>query len=177
VKATLSLIGTDVTDPSTNRAAGAAAAPVPLLTDRFTPVNEPYISVINAATEASVCTDVTSWSLSFTNGITGQKQHGKIGPKRLVVGKVHAELTLEIVVTQDDAIKACSANTTLSFGAGLRNTNGGVFFDVPSLKFTGAVPKFPANGVVTISPKGGPFIDAVGRYTLGVSVFSYLPPP
>jgi hypothetical protein len=175
VKATLSLIGTDVTDPSVNRAGGAAAAPVPLLTDRFTPVNEPYLSVTNAATEASVCTDVTSWSLTFANGITGQKQHGKIGPKRLVVGKVHAELTLEIVVTQDDAIKACSANTTLSFGAGLRNTNGGVFFDVPSLKLTGAVPKFPANGVVTLSPKGGPFIDAVGRYTFGMSVFSYLP--
>jgi hypothetical protein len=116
-----------------------------------------------------------SWKLTFSNNITGQKQHGKLGPRRLVVGKVSCSLDMEVVVTQDDAIRACSNNTTLMFGALLRNSNGGVFVNLPAMKFTGAVPKFPANGVVTISPKGGAFIDPLGRYTLGLSVFAYLP--
>ncbi len=177
VKATLGFVGTDVTDPSVARVAGAAAAPVPVAVDRFnTSTKEPYLQVLDAATEASVVSDVTSWKLTFSNNITGQKQHGKLGPKRLVVGKVSCSLDMEVVVTQDDAIRACSNNTTLMFGALLRNSNGGVFVNLPALKFTGAVPKFPANGVVTISPKGGAFIDPLGRYTLGLSVFAYLPP-
>src|SRR5262249_46263797 len=60
VKTSLSFVGTNVTDPSVNRVAGPAAAMLPLLVDRFTSTNEPYIQVVNAATEAKVCTDVTS---------------------------------------------------------------------------------------------------------------------
>lgn len=176
VKTTISFIGTNVTDPSTSRATGASTAPVSVAIDRFnTSTTEPYIKFANAATEASVSTDIASWKLSMDNGITGQKQHGTLGPKRLIVGKLNVTMDLEVVVTQDDAIKACTANTTLTFGAGLRSTTGGVFVDVPSLKFTGAVPKFPANGAVMISPKAGAFVDATGRYTVGFSYFSYLP--
>jgi len=176
VKTSLRLIGTFVTDPSTTRAAGASTAPVPLAVDRFnTTTKQPYTKILNAATEAEVATDITSWALHFDNGISGQKQHGTFGNKRMIVGKVAATLDMDLVVTQDDAIKACTANTTLCFGTLLRNANGGVFVNLPALKFTGAVPKFPANGSVTISPKGGAFIEAVGRYTLGLSVFAYLP--
>lgn len=178
VKCELAFLGTDVTDPSTTRVTGPSTAPVPLEVDRFNTASstgEPYVQIINAATEASVASDIMSWTLNYSNGVTGQKQQGKIGPKRIIVGKVDCSIDMELVVTQDDAIKACTANTTLSFGSLLRNTNGGVFVNVPSLKFTGAVPKFPANGVVTISPKAGAFVDANLRYTLGLSEFDYLP--
>lgn len=178
VKCELSFVGTDVTDPTTSRVTGPSTAPFPLAVDRFTTASttgEPYIQVLNAATEASVCSDVMSWTLNYSNGTNGQKQQGKIGPSRLVVGKVDCSLDMELVVTQDDAIKACTANTTLVFGALLRNVNGGVFVKVPSMAFTGAVPKFPANGVVTISPKGGAFVEATLRDTLRMSYFAYLP--
>lgn len=178
VKCELSFVGTDVTDPTTTRVTGPSTAPVPLAVDRFTTASttgEPYIQVLDASTETSVCSDVMSWSLSYSNGTTGQKQQGKIGPSRLIVGKVDCSLDMEIVVVSDSAIKACTANTTLVFGALLRNTNGGVFVKVPAMAFTGAVPKFPANGVVTISPKGGAFVDPVDRDTLRMSYFAYLP--
>jgi len=176
VKCELDFIGTDVTDPTTSRFTGPSSAPVPLAIDRFTTANqEPYIQVLNAATEASMCSDVMSWTLNYSNGVTAQKQQGKLGPKRMVVGKVDCSLDMELVVTQDDSIKACTANTTLVFGALLRNTNGGLFVKVPAMNFTGAVPKFPANGVVTISPKGGAFIDPLLRDTLRMSYFAYLP--
>lgn len=176
VKTTLNFLGTDVTDPATSRTAGPSAAPVPLATARFnSATKEPYVQFLVAATEVSVASDIKSWKLSFSNGVTGQEQHGKVGPKRIIVGKVNCSLAVDLVVTQDDAIKACTANTTLSFGALLRNANGGVFIDIPAGKFTAAVPKFPANNVVEISPKLGAFIDPVLRYTLGMTVFAYLP--
>lgn len=177
VKATLNFLGTDVTDPTASRTTGPSLAPVPLATERFnSATKEPYVQFLIAATEVSVASDIQGWKLSFSNGVTGQEQHGKVGPKRIIVGKVACSLTTDLVVTQDDAIKACTANTTLSFGSLLRNGNGGVFVDLPAGKFTGAVPRFPANNVVTISPKLGAFVDPTLRYTLGLTVFAYLPP-
>jgi hypothetical protein len=176
IKTTLNFLGTDVTDPATARATGPSLAPVPLATERFnSATKEPYVQFLIAATEVSVASDITSWKLSFSNGVTGQEQHGKVGPKRIIVGKVGCSLAVDLVVTQDDAMKACTANTTIAFGALLRNGNGGVFIDVPAGKFTAAVPKFPANNVVTISPKLGAFIEPTLRYTLGLMVFPYLP--
>lgn len=178
VKCELGFVGTDVTDPTTSRVTGPSSAPVTLAVDRFTTASAtaiPYVQFIDAATEASIASDVQSWSLTYDNGVTAQKQQGKIGAKRLIVGKLNVSLDAEIVVVADSAIKACTANTTLSFGALLRNTNGGVFISVPALVFTGAVPKFPANGVVMISPKGGAFIDPVLRDTVRFSYFAYLP--
>lgn len=178
VKVELGFVGTDVTDPTTSRVTGPSLAPVPLAVDRFTtasPTSAPYVQFIDAATEASIASDVQSWSLTVDNGISAQKQQGKIGAKRLIVGKLAVSLDAEIVVVSDSAIKACTANTTLAFGVLLRNTNGGVFIAVPSLVFTGAVPKFPANGVVMISPKGGAFIEQTLRDSVRFSYFAYLP--
>lgn len=176
VKLELDFIGTGVTDPSTTRVTGPSAAPPPLSTDRFTTANGArYVQVLNAATEASVCSDIEDWTLTVDNGVTAQKQQGYLGPKRLIVGKLAVALDAKAVVTQDDAMKACSANTTLVFGVLVANTNGGAFVKVPAMVFTGAIPTFPANGVVEISPKGGAFVDAALRDSVRISYFAYLP--
>lgn len=176
VKCELGFTGIDVTDPSTSRVTGPSTAPAPLAVDRYTTASGArYIQVVNAATDASVCSDVQSWTLTVDNGVTPQEQQGTLGPKRLIVGKLAVALDAEVVVTQDDAIKACTANTTLAFGCLLANTGGGVFVSVPAMVFTGAIPKFPANGVVTISPKGGAFVEPTLRDSVRMSYFAYLP--
>jgi hypothetical protein len=72
-------------------------------------------------------------------------------------------------------MKACSQNLTVSFGSGFRNNDGGIFFEIPSMKCTDAPPKFPANGPVTVDLKLGAFRDPTGNYTLGMTLFPYLP--
>jgi hypothetical protein len=81
----------------------------------------------------------------------------------------------ELYVNQIEGINAAPNNTTLTFGSGFRNADGGVFFLVPSLKFTEGPTTFPANGPVMLSAKSAGFRDAVGNYTLGISMFSDLP--
>ena len=177
LKSRIGFTGMFVSDPSTTRATGAATATLPLLTDPFNSVTKIPMGprVMNATTEAVVASDIGSWSIDLTNNLSPQKQQGTYGTKRIIPGKVDVGFTAEVYLTQDDAIKACTANTPLAADVAIRCGNGGLVFEVPRMRFTGAVPKFPANGTVMISPRGGASIDPTGRYTLGVSVFAFLP--
>lgn len=79
--------------------------------------------------------DIESWRLTLKNGVTPQKQQSRLGTARVVIGKCDVMLDLNGYLTQDDGYQACVDNPPLRFGAGLRNADGGVFLDVPSLTF------------------------------------------
>jgi hypothetical protein len=122
-----------------------------------------------------VSNDIDNLKLMVMNHITPQKQIGTLGTARDVVGKIEVSADIMAYLTQPDAILACSANTTLQLGVGLRNTDGGIFFDVPSVKCTDAPPKFPGNGPVSLDLKSAGFRDATLNITLGVTLFPFLP--
>lgn len=176
VTSELQFLGTTIGDPTTSRATGASTAAAPLAHEGFTTVTKLlYERFMVQATEAVVSDDIDTTKLTLMNHVTPQKQHGTLGTKRDVVGKVEVSLDANVFLTQDDALKACRANTTLMYGCGLRNGDGGIFFDVPSLKCTDSPPSLPANGPVTLALKLAAFRDAVGNYTLGMSLFPFLP--
>lgn len=172
----LTFIGTTISDPSTTRATYGGAAAGPLAIDRYNSVTrEPYLALLRKSDEAVISNDVETWSLTYMNHISPQKQQGFFGTKRVVVGKAEVALTATVEATSDAAMIACSQNTTLTFGAGFNNSDGGIFFDIPSVKCTNAPPKFPANGPVTLDLTAAGFRDSVGNYTMAVSLFPYLP--
>jgi hypothetical protein len=176
VTAALSFIGTTIGDPTTSRATGASTAASTLAIDRYNTVTEqPYIRLLNKADETTVSDDVEMWSLTLMNHVTPQKQHGFLGTKRDVVGKAEVSIDMTVFCTSDAAMVACSQNTTLMFGAGFNCTDGGIFFNVPSIKCTDAPPKFPANGPVTLDLKLGAFRDPTANISLSVSLFPFLP--
>jgi hypothetical protein len=176
VTSEMQFLGTTIGDPTTSRATGANTAAAPLAIEAFTTVTKLlYERFMVQATEAIVSDDIDTTKLTLMNHAMPQKQHGTLGTKRDVVGKAEVSLDANVFLTQDDALKACRANTTLMYGCGLRNGDFGMFFDVPSLKCTDAPPSFPANGPVTLALKLAAFRDAVGNYTLGVSLFPFLP--
>jgi len=176
IKLEMSFIGTSVAGPTTTRATGAATANATLDVQRFNPVTKQrYCRFTDATTGAVLCNKISSWALTHSNGVSPLKQQGFFGTFENIMGKAEVGIDAEVYVNQDDAIKACRDNTTVSFGAGFNNGDGGMFFEVPSLKFTDATPKFPGNGAVMLSPKAGGFRDAVGNYTMGLSMFAFLP--
>jgi len=178
IKLGLTFSGTFVTQPSTTRLTGPSTAQAVLLRQRFNSVTkEPYLRFTNATTGAVVSNKITSWKLTHKNGVSALKQQGFFGTAENIIGEVAVGIDAECIVNQVDAISAAPNNTTITFGAGFRNGDGGVFFDVPSVKFTEAPLTFPANNAVMLSAKSGGFRDAVGNYTLGMSMFPYLPPP
>jgi len=176
VKAAISFLGTTIADPSTSRATGASTAAGLLGIDRYNTVTrEPYRRVLLQSDESIVSDDIGDFKLMIMNHISPQKQHGVLGSARPVVGKVGASVDMTSFLTQDNAMKACTGNLTLMFGAGFRNGDGGIFFDIPSLKCTDAPPKFPANGPVSLALKLVAFRDATSNVTIGISTFPFLP--
>ncbi len=176
IKLALTFSGTFVTQPSTTRATGPSTAQAILERQRFNAVTkQPYLRFTDATTGAVVSNKVQSWKLMHKNGVTPLKQQGTFGTAESIVGKVELSIDAELYVNQVDGINAAPANTTLAFGSGFRNGDGGVFFDAPSLKFQDSPLTFPANGPVMLSAKAAGFRDAVGNFTLGISMFSDLP--
>lgn len=176
VKLDLMFSGTFVTQPSTTRLTGPSTAQAVLDRQRFNTVSkELYLRFTDGTTGALVSNKISSWSLEHKNGVSPLKQQGFLGTFENIVGKAEVAIAAEVYVNSVDPINAGPANTTVAFGAGFRNTDGGVFFDVPSTKFTDSPMTFPANGPIMLSAKTAGFRDAVGNYTLGVSMFAYLP--
>ena len=172
----MTFLGTTIGKPTTTRATGASTAAATLASEGLTTATEQlYEQIMIQATEAVVSSDIETSALTLMNHISAQKQHGFLGTKRPIVGKAEATLDATVELTQDDAIKACQDNTTLMYGAGLRNGDGGWFFDIPSCKCTDAPPTFPANGPVTLALKLAAFRDPTNNYTLGMSLFPFLP--
>lgn len=172
----ITFLGTTISKPSTVRATGASTAAAALAIEGLTTATEQlYEQIMIQATEAVVSSDIESSALTFMNHISAQKQHGFLGTKRPIVGKAEVMLDATVELTQDDAIKACQDNTTLMYGTGIRNGDGGWFFDVPSCKCTDAPPSFPANGPVTLALKLEAFRDPTLNYSLGLSMFPFLP--
>lgn len=172
----LSFIGTTIGDPTVTRSAWGSTAAAPLAVAGVTTVTKLlYERLTVQATNAIVSDDIDTSKITLMNHVGPQKQHGTLGTKRDVVGKVEVGIDMTVFLTQDDALKACRANTTLTYGVGLRNEDGGWFFDVPDVKCTNSTPKFPANGPVTLDLKLAAFRDPTSNFTLGMTLFPYLP--
>jgi hypothetical protein len=169
-------VGTTIDVPTSTRATGASAAFNPLATSGYNTVNNVFsIRLANRATEAVVSDDIDTWDLTYMNHTTGQKQQGRLGNARTVVGRAEAEISASVFLTQPDAIAACQGNTPLALGIGLRNADGGIFFDAPSCVCEDADEEFAANAPVKLALKIGAFRDPTLNITIGVMVWPYLP--
>lgn len=177
IKLEMMFSGTFVTQPSVTRLTGPSTAQAVLDRQRFTTVaaKELYLRFTDGTTGALVSNKISSWALTHKNGVSPLKQQGFTGTFENIVGKAEVGIDAELYINSVDPINVGPANTTVAFGAGLRNTDGGVFFDVPSMKFTDSPMTFPANGPIMLSAKTAGFRDAIGNYTMGISMFAYLP--
>lgn len=176
VSAKISFMGTTIGNPTTTRATGGSTAASTLAIDRYNTVDrELYRRVLNQATEAIVVDDIESWKLQFMNRLTAIKAQGTLGTRDIVVGTAELSFDMTAFVTSDAALLACAQNTTLVVGIAFRNNDGGIFFNAPAVKCTDAPPAFPSNGPITAALKMQAFRDPIANYTLGVSLFPFLP--
>lgn len=176
IKLAMTFSGTFVTQPSSSRSTGPSTAQAVLERQRFNTVTEQrYLRLTNSATGAIACNKFSSWKLIHKNGVSPLKQQGTLGTAENIVGKADVALDAEVYVNQVELINAAPANTTLTWGSGMNNGDGGVFFEIPSLKITDIPVTFPANAAIMLSAKSAGFRDDVGNYTMGVSTFAFLP--
>ncbi|MBA3421652.1 MAG: hypothetical protein H0U12_07135 [Thermoleophilaceae bacterium] len=176
VIATCGFVGTNVTDPTTVRTAGAVSAITPQQSAAFTTAKQNRrIRVSNASDELVILNDIQSWNLSISNNITPYKKQGVEGAAEMIFGKFQIGLTLDGALGQTDTWQAIRDNRTCSFDAALTNSDGCVLYDVPALTLEGGAPSFAAQDVARFSTTAKTFRDPTWGFVGAQTLFPYLP--
>lgn len=172
----LSFVGQNTVDPDQARKAGANAANVgPLQKAMFnTSAHMMRLRMANVD-ETGLTTDIKSLKLMFTNNVSREVVLGYQGAKYLNVGDFGFSLEGEFLFTSHDMVAGVRNNIRCQLEVGLRNGDGGLLIDVPSVQLDSADRKFTANMSVTLDAKVSGFEDPVYGYVAGITIFPYLP--
>lgn len=178
-KATISFgfMGTDTEVPvgPADRKAGAASAIDPSKTGAFNTSADILRLRVTDVDEAGLTTDFKSVSLTFNNNVSPEKVLGQLGAKYMNTGNFEVDLEAQILFTNADVISRIRENTTVSMDFAVRNDDGAIYFDIPSLTLGGGDRELPRNESVMVNLTGEAFGDPVLGTSLSISRFPVVP--
>lgn len=175
--ATWSFIGTNTEDITASRKTGPSSAISPL---RATAVN-------TASGIASLTTDVISsasdvcfksLTLALNNNVSPENCLGTLGASFVNSGLFEVNLEGQMLFTNKAIVNAVKNNTTVTFAAIMKNDDGAIAVDIPSLTFGGGDREFPQDQSVLVNITGEAFNDPSGTIpdvSLGISLFPSVP--
>lgn len=176
-KATLSLgyIGTDTEVPTTTQKTNASTPVLPVATDALNTVSDLARLRLAVVDAAGLTTCFKNLSVTLNNQVSPDKCLGTLGAVAVNFGTFLVDLEAEMLFTSATIVEAIRNNTSLTLDFLLRNSQGGLAFDIPSLTLSGGEKGFPLNESVTISVQGEAHGDPTFGYSLGISYFPALP--
>lgn len=176
-KATVGLgfIGTDTPAPSTTRATNAASPLVPVQTSALSTSTDIARLGVQKYDETGLTTDFKSLTLTLKNNVSAEKVLGTLGAKYLNTGLFEVDLTCQVLFTDSDVVAAVRANEQVTMAFAVRNSDGAIVGDIPSMTLGGGNRDFPANETILASLTGQAYRDPSLGYSLGVTVFPYAP--
>lgn len=178
-KATMSLefIGKDTPGlvGSGSRKSGASSATDPNNVVAFNTSADIAKLRILDTDESGLTTDFKSLTFTINNNVTPEKVLANLGAKYLNTGDFLVEMNAELVFTNVDVIDRIRNNTTVTMDFILKNENGGVAIDLPSLTLGQGNYNFPENQSVTLNTTATAFEDTLLGTSLGISIFPVLP--
>jgi hypothetical protein len=176
-KATISLafIGTDTEPPSTSRATGAATPVVPVQTGAFGTTADIARLRIQETDETGLTTDFKSLTFNINNNVSPEKVLGQLGAKYLNTGNFEIDIEAQLLFTSSDVVSAVRENRTVTMDFAITNDDGGILIDIPSMTLGEGNREFPVNESVLINTTAQAFGDTTLGYSVGVSLFPYLP--
>ena len=173
-KATLALafIGTDTENPvlAAFRKAGAGAAVSPEFAAAFNTSADIARLRIADTDEAGLTTDFKSLSLNLNNNVSPEKTVGRLGPRYINAGNFFVDIEAQLIFTNGDVIERIRSNATVTMDFILRNENGVILVDIPSMNLGGGGREFPVNESVLINLTAEAYRDNLLDTSLGVSI-------
>lgn len=175
--ATWGFIGT-TTDPITaSRETGPSSALSPLRTTAFnTSSDVASISTDVVSSVSDVCfKDLT---LTLNNNVSAEKCIGVIGATAVNVGLFEVTLEGQMLFTRKEITNAIRNNTTVTFAAILKNDDGAIAIDIPSLTFGDGSKEYPTDEAVLVNITGTAFNDPAGtipNVSLGITRLASVP--
>lgn len=176
-KATLSydFIGTDTPPPTLSRATNAENALEPTRTGAFSTTTDCIRMRIAEVDETGMYTDFKNLTLTFNNGVTPEKVLCNLGARYMNFGNFQVTIDGQLIFADYRIASAVRENRTVTMDFGLKNDDGGIMFDIPSMTLGGGGKEYPVNQSVLINTTGEAFQDAVLGTSIGVSIFPVLP--
>lgn len=174
---TFGFVGTNTDNITSSRKTNAASAVSPL---RTTAVNTSSNIASLTTNLISSASDVCFKSLTFSlnNNVTPEQCLGVLGASYVNTGLFEVNLEGQALFTTAAIPNAVKNNTTVTFAAIVKNEDGAIALDIPSLTFGGGDREFPVDASVLINLTGLAFNDPTGtipNVSLGVTVFAVVP--
>ena len=176
-KATLafSFVGTDAQPPSTTRATNADTPLDPSRTGAFNTTSDCTRLRIAEVDESGIYTDFKSLTMTFNNNVSPEKILCNLGAQFMNTGNFEIDIEAQLIFNDSRVASAVRENRTMSMDFGLKNDDGALFFDVPSLTLGGGDREFPVNETVLINTTAQAFLDPTTNTSIGVSLFPIVP--
>ena len=170
---TFGFVGTDTDNPvvAANRKTGADAAASPSDTGAFNTSSDIARLRITQADEDGLTTDFKSITMTLNNNVTPEKVLGTLGARFINTGNFEVDIEAQLVFTNGEVINAIRDNETLTMDFVVKNDDGVIGIDLPSMTLGGGDREFPVNESVLINTTAQAFQDATLNTSIGVSIF------
>ena len=176
-KATLSLafVGTDTDNPTVTRATGASTPRVAVQTGAFNTSADIARLRITEFDETGLTTDFKSLNLSIKNNVGPEKVLGTLGARYMNAGNLEIGVEAQLLFTNSGVVAAIKDNETVTMDFSIKNDDGGIFFDIPSMTLGGGGKDYPVNESILINTTASAFGDTTFGSSIHISLFPYLP--
>ena len=116
-----------------------------------------------------------SLELVINNNFSAEKVLGRKGAAFMNLGILEVSATAEVLFTDKSVVNAITGNKTVSLNTVVRNNDGGIMFEIPSLTLGGGQKQFPLNETVRLSLDASAHRDETYGDSINVQIFGYLP--
>lgn len=170
---TVGLIGTDTEVPTGARKSGTFVSPIQ--TAAFNTSNDFASLRVQDAAEGALSTYFKSLNLTINNGIQPEKVLNNLGAIDMNFGDFVITGDAELLFTHAAIVNAIRDNDTVQMDFSLRNDDGGIVVDLPSVTLGNGGKSFPRNESVRIAIQGQAFLDPAVGYAIGITHFGFMP--
>lgn len=172
---TINFVGTDTGSPTTSRATNASSALAALKATAFNTSADVARLRATQVDETGLTTDFKSLKITLNNNVSGEKVVSFLGSKYINAGIFQLDIEADLIFTNAAVVAALRANTTVTMDFSVRNQDGAILVDIPSMTFTGLTRDFPVNQSVVLKSTASAFKDDTLGTSLGITVFAYAP--
>ena len=168
---TFGFIGTDTQNPTTTQQTGAASATVPTQTAAFNTSSDIARLRITDVDEDGLTTDFKSLTMNINNNVSPEKVIGQLGARFINYGNFEIDIETQLLFSNPLVINAIRDNETLSMDFIIKNDDGVIAVDIPSMTLGGGDREFPANETILINTTAQAFGDTTFGHSIGISLF------
>jgi len=170
----VTFVGTDTEVPTTTRKDRDTEV-LPLQIEAFNTSADIARLRVTDVDETGLSTFFKSLNFSITNNVSPEKVLGTLGAAFINVGNFDIDIEAQLLFTNKDVITRIRQNTTVTMDFAIRNNEGALFVDIPSMTLGGGSKEFPENETVLINVPAQAFRDTTLGTSIGISHFPFVP--